>query len=346
MITLLDPDFSALNQYIKNTRPSRLFFVTDGNTHENCLPVTLANLETGIPYEILEIEAGEEMKNIETATQLWEILAEYETDRKALIINLGGGVISDMGGFVASTYKRGIAFVNMPTSLLGMCDASIGGKTGIDLKFLKNIVGTFALPKHIFVFPGFLQTLPFKELRSGFAEMLKHGLIADAGHWKNLTAIETLTAESIAPHIETSMKIKQKVVDEDFREQNIRKILNFGHTIGHAVESLCLQAGNLIPHGEAVAAGMICETHLAFLEGLLSEKDAQNIITAIRRYYPDLDLLSFQNEEILRLMFNDKKNEDGKINFSLIDGIGSCRYDYRCSRENILQSISFYKNLN
>lgn len=345
MITLLDQDFSALNHYIKNTHPSRLFFVTDENTHENCLPITLANLDTGIPYEILEIEAGEEMKNIETATQIWEILAGYEADRKALIINLGGGVITDMGGFVASTYKRGIAFVNLPTSLLGMCDASIGGKTGIDLRFLKNIVGTFALPEHIFVFPGFLKTLPFKELRSGFAEMLKHGLIADAQHWKNLTAIETLTAENITPHIETSMNIKQKVVDADFREKNIRKILNFGHTVGHAIESLCLQAGNLIPHGEAVAAGMICETYLAFLEGLITEKLAQNLVAAIRRYYPDLDLLSFQNEDILKLMFNDKKNEDGKINFSLIDGVGSCRYDYRCSRKNILQSILFYKSL-
>lgn len=345
MISALDQDFSALNHYIKKTSPSKLFFVTDENTHENCLPVTLANLETDLPYEILEIEAGEELKNIETATQLWEILAEYETDRKALIINLGGGVVTDMGGFVASTYKRGISFVNIPTSLLGMCDASIGGKTGIDLKFLKNIVGTFALPKQIFVYPDFLKTLSFKELRSGFAEMLKHGLIADASHWNSLIAIETLTAESIAPYIETSMKIKQKVVDEDFREQNIRKILNFGHTIGHAIESLCLQAGNLIPHGEAVAAGMICETHLAFLEGLLGKEVSDTVISKIRQFYPDLDLLSFQNDEIMKLMLNDKKNEDGKINFSLIDKIGSCRYDYRCSPENIRASIDFYKKL-
>ena len=178
MITILDHTFSQLNEFIYQLNPSKLFILCDENTHEYCLPILLPNMEINCPFEIIEIEAGEEMKTIETATQLWEILTEFEADRKALLLNLGGGVITDLGGFVASTYKRGIKFINLPTSLLGMCDASIGGKTGIDHQFIKNIVGTFALPERIFVFSNFLKTLPFRELKSGFAEMIKHGLIA------------------------------------------------------------------------------------------------------------------------------------------------------------------------
>ncbi len=345
MITMLDTDFSQLNQFISETNPSKLFILCDENTHHYCLPFLLANLETEIPFEILEIEPGEEMKTIETAAQLWEILSEFECDRKALMINVGGGVITDMGGFVASTYKRGIKFINVPTTLLAMCDASIGGKTGIDHQFLKNIVGTFALPEEIFVFPHFLKTLAFTELRSGFAEMLKHGLIADANHWNTLTAIEELTPETIAPSIETSMQIKQNVVETDFKEQNIRKTLNFGHTIGHAFESLFLQSGNIIPHGEAVAAGMICETYLSYLENLISEVTCNEIIKKLNQYYPKLNISSFSNETLLKLMVNDKKNEAGKINFSLLDGIGSCTYDYKSDENSIIKALEFYKNL-
>ncbi len=345
MISVLDHDFSQLTDYVAQQNPSKIFFLCDENTHEHCIPTLLANLETTIPFEILEIEAGEEMKNINTTVQLWEVLSEFETDRKALMINVGGGVITDLGGFIASTYKRGIKFVNVPTSLLGMCDASIGGKTGIDHQFLKNIIGTFALPEQIFVYPKFLETLSYIELRSGFAEMLKHGLIADAKHWENLTNLNEITPESVGPHIETSMKIKQNVVEVDFKEQNIRKTLNFGHTIGHAIESLFLQNANIIPHGEAVAAGMICETHLAFLEGLIDETTSINIITKIRQYYPQLPITNFSNETMIRLMQNDKKNEEGKINFSLINGIGTCLFDYKCSEENINLSLEYYKNL-
>ena len=345
MISILDHHFSQLNQLITATKPSQVFILVDENTHEHCLPALLGNLETEISFEIIEIEAGEEMKTIETATQLWEILSEFNADRKALLINLGGGVITDMGGFVASTYKRGIKFINIPTTLLGMCDASIGGKTGIDHRFLKNIVGTFAEPEQIFVYPDFLKTLSFIELRSGFAEMLKHGLIADQKHWTDLISIENLTPESIFPFIESSMKIKQNVVELDFKEQNIRKTLNFGHTIGHALESLFLKRENLIPHGEAVALGMICETRLSFLENLISEETANQIITNIKKFYPSISIASFTKEEIIVLMKNDKKNDAGKINFSLLTEIGSSNFDYSCSEENINYALHYYQNL-
>ncbi len=346
MISILDQNFTALNQYLKETNPSQIFILVDENTHENCLPTLLANLETETPFEIIEIEAGEEAKNINTATQLWEILSDFEADRKSLMINLGGGVITDMGGFVASTYKRGIKFINIPTTLLSMCDASIGGKTGIDHQYLKNIIGTFAEAEHILVYPKFLETLDFVELRSGFAEMLKHGLIACENHWNDLIALNDLTSEKIAPHIENSMMIKENVVTKDFKEQNIRKTLNFGHTIGHAVESLFLKTNKIIPHGEAVALGMIMETQLSLLENLISEETAERIIQQIKKFYPYISIAEFNNEEILSLMLNDKKNENGKINFSILTAVGKCNFDYKVSKENIIKSLDFYRNFN
>lgn len=346
MITILNDNFSQLNEFLHENTFSKIFILVDENTHEYCLPVLLGNMETDLGFEILEIEAGEEMKNIQTANQLWEILTEMQADRKALVINLGGGVITDMGGFVASTYKRGVQFINIPTTLLSMCDASIGGKTGIDLMHFKNMVGTFTFPEQIFVYPKFLETLPFKELRSGFAEMLKHGLIADKSHWENLIRINKLDIESVIPHIQTSMNIKQDVVEQDFHEKNIRKTLNFAHTIGHAIESLCLGQGNPILHGEAVAAGMICEAHLSYLEGLLSEEDANIIIENVQKYYPYLDISDFKDEDIFALLLNDKKNVDSKINFSLLSEIGACIFDHQCSQNNIQESLNFYRKLN
>lgn len=346
MISLLDESFTSLNDYIFDLKPGKILILVDENTHQYCLPTLLGNMETDVPFEIIEIEAGEELKNIETAVQLWEILSEFETDRKSLLINLGGGVITDLGGFVASTYKRGIEFINIPTTLLGMCDASIGGKTGINHQFLKNIVGTFAQPEKIFVFPPFLKTLPFEELRSGFAEMLKHGLIADAKHWHDLISIEKLTPITISPYITRSMQIKETVVEKDFKEENIRKSLNFGHTIGHAVESLFLKSGTIVPHGECVALGMICETKLSSYEGLIDENTSNFIIQHLRRFYPELNISAFSNSEILSLMRNDKKNTAGEIKFSLLDSIGHSVFDYKCNAENINKCLNFYKGVN
>ena len=345
MISLLDENFSELNSYIEDQNPSQLLILVDENTHEFCLPILLQNLNTDIPFEIIEIEAGEEMKTIETATQLWDILSEFSVDRKSLMINLGGGVITDLGGFVASTYKRGIKFIHIPTSLLAMCDASIGGKTGIDHNFLKNIIGTFSMPEKIFLFPSFLNTLPYRELRSGFAEMLKHGLIADKNHWDDLISLKELTAASIAPNIERSMEIKQHFVEHDFKEQNIRKNLNFGHTIGHAIESYSLQTGQPIAHGEAVAAGMICETYLAKIENLISEDTSEKIISNIQKFFPKISIADQNIENILQLMTHDKKNSNGQISFSLLNSIGNCHFDYIPAEENIKSALYFYQNL-
>jgi len=345
MITILDNDFSGLNDFLTEKPFSKIFILVDENTHDYCLPIVLGNLGTEIPLEILEIESGEGMKNIQTAIQLWEILTEMKADRKALIMNLGGGVITDMGGFVASTYKRGICFINIPTTLLSMCDASIGGKTGIDLQYYKNMVGTFSFPEQIFIFPRFLETLPYKELRSGFAEMLKHGLIADKIHWNQLIKIQKIDSESIFSHIKTSMEIKKEIVEKDFYENNVRKTLNFGHTIGHAVESLFLEKEIPILHGEAVALGMICETYLSYLEDLISDGDSQIIIDSIQKYFPNIDLRDFTNDHIIDLLWNDKKNTDKRINFSLLSGIGSGVFDHECKSKNIIKALDFYRKM-
>ena len=345
MITILDDNFSQLNDFLANNKPSKLFILVDENTHGFCLPTLLGNIETEIPFEILEIEAGEDMKNIQTANQLWEILTEMQADRKSLIINLGGGVITDLGGFIASTYKRGISFINIPTTLLGMCDASIGGKTGIDLMSYKNIVGTFAHPESIFIYDKFLNTLPYEQLRSGFAEMLKHGLIADASHWEDLINIDSLTPQSVSPFIKRSMEIKQSIVEIDFKEKNIRKNLNFGHTIGHAIESLFLDAGTPILHGEAVALGMVCETELSYLEGLISVDSKIHIINNILRFYPTINITHLNYEDLFRIILNDKKNTNNNINFSLVKGIGEGIFDYQAVINNVQKSLNFYQKI-
>ncbi|MDO4764216.1 MAG: 3-dehydroquinate synthase [Flavobacteriaceae bacterium] len=343
-ISFLDENFSQLNQCIKSITPSKIFILVDENTHEHCLPILLGNLEINIPFEIIEIEAGEESKNIQTTVQLWEILSEFEADRKALLLNLGGGVISDLGGFLASTYKRGIKFINIPTTLLAMVDASIGGKTGIDHQFLKNMIGTFALPEGVFIYPPFLKTLAERELRSGFAEMLKHGLIAHPKHWQQLISISEFSAEEISNLIIQSAEIKSTIVSSDFKEENIRKILNFGHTIGHALESLFLKRETPILHGEAVAIGMVCETYLSYLEGFISEEIAVHIIQNIQIFFPMMSISEFSNEEILKIMLQDKKNTDGAINFSLITDIGKAQYNTPISLENIVLALEFYRN--
>lgn len=345
MISFLDDDFSSLNLYLSDLNPSQLLILVDENTHEFCLPRLLANLETEIPFEIIEIEAGEDLKTIETAIHLWEILAEFKTDRNALMLNLGGGVITDLGGFVSSTFKRGIKFINIPTTLLGMCDASIGGKTGIDHAFLKNIIGTFSHPEEIFVYPDFLKTLPFEQLRSGLAEMLKHGLIADEKHWQDLISIKDITAENVAAYIKKSMEIKEQVVEVDFKEQNVRKTLNFGHTFGHAFESLFLQNEKPIPHGEAVVMGMICETYLSYLGNFISEIVLNKIVTALQFYFPYQNISKFSDMQIFALMQNDKKNNAGEIKFSLLEELGKGNFDVIMSESNILKSLQFYRNL-
>src|SRR5690606_6530503 len=233
--------YEHLNSLLQAKKYSTIFVLTDYNTNEHCSPVFLSELASHAAIEIIVIEAGEEQKNISTCLELWNILIELKADRKSLLIGLGGGMITDISGFVASVFKRGIDFVNVPTSLLGMVDASLGGKNGVDLGSLKNQIGTITNAQRGLIDFHFLDTLPNEEIRSGYAEMLKHGLIQDKNYWKKLADFQNIDLTELDKLIIRSVEIKTKITSEDLNENGIRKALNFGHTLGHAIESYCLE---------------------------------------------------------------------------------------------------------
>ena len=295
---------------------SKVAILVDKNTKRDCL-YKLPKIETPL---IIEIKSGEEYKNISTCNFIWEQLTINNFDRNSLLINLGGGVIGDMGGFCAATYKRGLDFIHIPTTLLAMVDASVGGKLGIDFKGFKNQIGLFNNPKAVLISPEFLETLSESELKSGFAEVVKHALISDNSLWVKLknTLFTDLDWEDI---IDTSVQIKNKIVLADPIERGERKKLNFGHTFGHAIESYYLEKGTPISHGEAIFMGMILETEISDVSE--SEKNE------VKNYILSNFALPYtpKKSSLHKFLINDKKNQNGKINFTLLSGIGSCSFD-------------------
>lgn len=338
--------YSELNRYLteNQTNISAVFILTDRNTNEYCLPILMANSILS-EVEIIEIEEGEINKNIETCTLLWDTLSELGADRNSLLINLGGGVITDMGGFVASTFKRGIRYINIPTTLLSQVDASIGGKTGIDLGYLKNQVGVFSFPDMILIDVQFLQTLDQRQLKSGFAEMLKHGLIIDKTHWKTLNyAYKDLDYDQLKNLIYDSILIKKKIVENDPKEKGMRKILNFGHTIGHGIESSLLNTKNQLLHGESIAIGMICEAYISYKTTGLSKEEMDEIKTSILTIFPKVNSSIFDLDSILNYILHDKKNIKGAFKFSLLSKIGLCEFNHPSTTTLIKESFDFYKS--
>lgn len=339
-----DNSIAELAKFVKQGHYSRFFILTDENTGVHCLPVIKEQLESMDNFDIIEINAGEESKDIDFCIGIWKMLIDFGADRQSLLINLGGGVISDMGGFAASTFKRGIDFVHVPTTLLSQVDASVGGKTGIDIDSIKNIIGTFTQPKAVFIAYEFLKTLPARQILSGTAEMLKHGLIMDAAYWDLLKSSDLATP---APElIYRSVEIKNKVVLEDPTEKGLRKSLNFGHTIGHAVETNSLINDDLsLSHGEAIAIGMICEAYLSHKKCGLSSEDLNEIVTVINNLYPRYPLANADTATLLALMLKDKKNQNGKINCTLLTHIGQCSLDNICTEAELCESLAYYANL-
>jgi 3-dehydroquinate synthase len=339
-----DASFVYLENLLKTETYSKIFVLVDENTNEHCLPYFLANLPTEIEIEIIEIEPGEENKNIYTCIDLWHTLIELDADRKSIMINLGGGVITDIGGFVASTFKRGIDFINIPTTLLAMVDASVGGKNGVDLGNLKNQIGVINEPKSVIVISKFLETLPTNQMRSGLAEMLKHGLIYDKTYWDKLKHLNNLNTDDLDILIEQSIEIKNKIVSQDLKENGIRKALNFGHTLGHAIESYFLESEDKkkLLHGEAIAIGMILESYLSYKLELISKDSYAEIKYIITDVFEKISFNDSDIQNILDLLIFDKKNEFGNIQFTLLNKIGESKINQKVDESLILLAFEDY----
>ncbi|MCK7591046.1 3-dehydroquinate synthase [Subsaxibacter sp. CAU 1640] len=338
--------YRQLNLYLEQNVFSKLFVLVDTNTNQHCFPNFMSRLETNLNIEIIEIEAGEAHKTIETCLGVWNALSELGGDRKSILINLGGGVVTDLGGFVASTFKRGIKYVNVPTSLLSMVDASIGGKNGVDLGVIKNQIGVINSGEMVIVDTTFLDTLPQNQLKSGWAEMLKHGLIAEIDYWKKLSDLSQLTLEDLDQLIYNSIIIKNTIVNKDPYEIKERKHLNFGHTLGHAIESYFLSSKhkNELLHGEAIAIGMILECYLSYKLLNFPKSDCDEVKNVINSLFQQVDITSNDYESIIELLKFDKKNEHGNVNFVLLEALGKPKVNCLVENDLILEAFDYYKN--
>lgn len=331
---------AVLAEFLQTKAYSKVAVLTDENTSRYCYPLISKACP---PHVQIEVPSGEEHKNLTTCDKIWSALTDAALDRHSVLIVLGGGVLGDMGGFCAATYKRGIDFILIPTTLLSQVDASIGGKLGIDFKNLKNHIGVFQTPALTILHSGFLKSLPEAEKRSGFAEVIKHALIADASAWDEIrkSKLEDQNWDKLLRH---SVDVKLNVVRNDPYEKGLRKTLNAGHTIGHAVETFLLEAGRRILHGEAVAVGLICEAFLARERGMLSDDE----LSAIRSYVLDIfgkvKLSESDDEAIVQLTSQDKKNKANKVLCVLLDGVGNAKWDYEIRPDEIKNALAFYRS--
>lgn len=331
----------AVKQLITESNFASIGVLVDENTRSLCYP----KISSWLPRHVLiEIPSGEINKTLETCEKIWHSLTDHGFERNSLLINLGGGVIGDMGGFCAATFKRGISFINIPTTLLSQVDASVGGKLGIDFMGLKNHIGLFQDPQHIAIDPGFLDTLPKEEMRSGFAEIIKHHLIRDANGWDALQQMdwENMPWDVLIPH---SVDIKSAVVASDPYESGLRKILNLGHTIGHAIESHMLNTENAILHGEAVAAGLLCENQISCKKGMLSNKEKAEIEHFILSLFGKINLDVKQREAIVQQAYQDKKNQGKQIRAVLLKNIGDPVWDVEINDKDIISALEYYESL-
>ena len=336
--------YQELQELLKQGSFSSVFVLTDTNTQQHCLTPFLQKFNSDLPLEVIEMEAGEEHKTLETCEGIWKALSELGADRKSLLINLGGGVVTDLGGFVACGFRRGIEFIHFPTTLLAMVDAAIGGKNGVNLGSLKNQVGVITPPAMVVADTEFLKTLPAPEMRSGLAEMLKHGLIASPGYWEKLKALKDLTLADLDELVLESVRIKQEVVLKDPREEGLRKTLNFGHTLGHAIESFCLEEEKRekLLHGEAVAIGMVLEAFLSAQATGFPQEQLEEVRDSIKELYGVIPFNASEIEKIKTLLKFDKKNEAGKINFVLLARIGKPVIDREVPDRLIEEAFQYY----
>ena len=344
--------YKELSNFILDQNFNKILILTDENTKINCLDIFITNIKSinGKICEVFDsrvlnfsVKSGEHTKNIDTSLKIWEFLMESGFKRSDLIINLGGGMITDLGGFVASTFMRGIKFINVPTSLLAMVDASIGGKTGIDFKEVKNLIGVFEFAKISLIDLRFLKTLSKRQITSGYAEMIKHSLISDNSDWEKIRKIKSVKDIS-AEMIYESIKIKILIIEKDPFESGVRKYLNYGHTLGHAIESKVLGSEKELLHGESIAIGIILESYISYLKGGLGLELVKNIKTHIKEHFKTTEFVSADISKIIELLKFDKKNRDKEPMFVLLKEIGKPIIDQTVSEQEIREAFNFYKD--
>ncbi|NNJ81595.1 MAG: 3-dehydroquinate synthase [Flavobacteriaceae bacterium] len=335
----------VLSLHLQKVNHSSIFVLTDTNTRRHCLPKFLSEVTFESEPVVLEMPAGEHHKNIDSCVKIWSELSEKNADRNSLLINLGGGVVTDLGGFVASTFKRGIDFINIPTSLLAMVDAAVGGKTGVDLGSLKNQVGVINHPSLVLLDPGYLQTLPEAHLRSGQAEMLKHGIIASEVYFDRTLEFDINKPEA-EELIWESVLIKDRVVKQDPLEKGLRKILNYGHTLGHAIESHALRHNpdNPLLHGEAIAIGMILATYISSEMLGFPKKSLDKITAGILAIFKKQLFSKTHIKEISDLLIYDKKSSRGKVYFVLLNDFADHKINCEVPDSLISEAFSYYSS--
>ena len=337
----------ALATAISECGRDRMFVLTDETTCKLCLPlVNCYPCMNGA--EVITIGATDQNKTLDSLSHVWSELQRLGATRHSLLVNIGGGMVTDLGGFAASTFKRGINYINLPTTLLSMVDASVGGKTGINFGGLKNEIGVFNNAQSVILYTEFLRTMDDENLRSGYAEMLKHGLISNDDMWAELLNFDldhlqqTRHLQQLQHMIADSVKVKERIVEEDPTEQGIRKALNLGHTVGHAFESLALQRQPIL-HGYAVAYGLVCELYLSCLKTGFPTDKMRQTVRFINEHYGKMDITCDDYPTLLELMTHDKKNTAGHINFTLLADIGAIRINQTATRDEIQEALDFYQ---
>ncbi|MFZ1705395.1 MAG: 3-dehydroquinate synthase [Saprospiraceae bacterium] len=334
-------DWNTLIHQIENPTYSQVLVITDENTEKQCLHIFFEKIDRQL--KVISIPPGENNKTLETCQIVYQKMVQKNIDRDSLVVLVGGGVVGDLGGFCSTTYMRGLPFIYIPTSLLSQVDASIGGKLGVDFKELKNIIGVFQNPEKVFIFKTFLKTLPAIEVRNGFAEILKHWLIADKNSFQNAPTNMEGILHNVVSWVKPSILTKLSITEQDPKEKGLRKILNFGHTIGHAVETYSLIKNTPLLHGESIAIGMICESYISYRMNLLSEEEIFQIRHYIITLFGHHPKWVNDPEMLVDLMYNDKKNRSGKIRFSLLEGIGKAVYNWEVPEDVIYECLYFYK---
>lgn len=342
-VFLTDSIAGSIKKVISSHGYSQIDILVDENTLAHCYPLIKKDLPD---HNLIETKSGEEHKNLKTCEKIWSELTAHRFDRNSLLINLGGGVIGDMGGFCAATYKRGIDFIQVPTTLLSQVDASVGGKLGIDFQGFKNHLGVFKIPVMVLIDPIFLNTLSERQIKSGFAEVIKHGLINDRSVFEDLIKINVGKVENWRDIIKRSIEIKGEIVNSDPYEKGPRKLLNFGHTIGHAIESYFMEAQqhNLL-HGEAIAIGMVCESWLSNKKLRLPQNELDQISSLLIKTYGKVDLSVMDIDKFQENLFQDKKNKGNNLLFTLLHDLGYGKFDIPVSSEESLESLEYYKGL-